>query len=89
MIFNPICPHTLSHRPIVLPADEQIQIDVEQDQRTDIILTVDGQSHTGLRTGDRIQIRAADRPARIIRSDRRNFYEVLRTKLNWSGGPND
>lgn len=89
MILNPICPHTLSHRPIVLPADEHIQIELEAEQRTDIVLTVDGQSHYGLMTGDRVLIRAADRPARIVRSDRRTFYEVLRTKLHWAGGAND
>ncbi len=89
MILNPICPHTLSHRPIVVPPDELVRIGVEPDQRTAVVLTVDGQSELELLSGDCISVRAADRPARIVRSDRRTFYEVLRSKLNWTGGPND
>jgi NAD+ kinase len=89
MILNPICPFTLSHRPIVLPPREVIEITVDSAQRTSVALTVDGQSLTPLDEGDRVLIRAADEQAQIIRSDQRTFYEVLRRKLNWSGGPND
>lgn len=89
MILNPICPLTLSHRPIVLPPDEEIRISVDQTQRTNVALTVDGQSLTPLGEGDYVVVRASDERAQIIRSDQRTFYEVLRSKLNWSGGPYD
>lgn len=87
LILNPICPFTLSHRPIVLPPDEVVRITVTPQQRTEIALTVDGQSLTKLEEGDSVTVRAAAERARIVRSDRRTFYEVLRSKLNWSGGP--
>ncbi len=89
MILNPICPFTLSHRPIVLPPDEEVRISVDHPQRTNVALTVDGQSLTPLSTGDYVVVRASGERAQIIRSDQRTFYEVLRTKLNWSGGPYD
>ncbi|HUX50587.1 MAG TPA: NAD(+)/NADH kinase [Spirochaetia bacterium] len=87
MILNPISPFTLSHRPLVVPADELIYIEVEEDQRTDVILTVDGQSVFPLLPRDKVRVSRARTRARIIRSDVRTFYEVLRAKLNWSGEP--
>ncbi len=86
MILNPICPFTLSHRPLVLPSDEQIMIDVEAQQRTSVIMTVDGQSEFPLNTDDRVVIHRHPQVVRIVRSNKRTFYEVLRSKLNWSGG---
>lgn len=87
LILNPICPFTLSNRPLVLPADKPVYIAIEEKQRTDIILTVDGQEVISLIEGDRLMLRPAATKLRIVRSERRNFYEVLRSKLNWSGGP--
>jgi NAD+ kinase len=89
LILNPICPFTLSHRPIVLPPDETVRITVQPEQRTSVALTVDGQTLTPLSIGDHIVITSAHARARIIRSDQRTFYEVLRRKLNWSGGSDD
>jgi NAD+ kinase len=89
MILNPICPFTLSHRPIVLPDDEEINVTVDRGQRTNVALTVDGQSLTSLLPGDIVTVRAGDRRAYIVRSNRRTFYEVLRNKLRWSGEPSD
>lgn len=87
VIITPICPFTLSNRPIVIPGDSAIVIEIEQDQKTGILLTVDGQNTMNLLPGDTLSITRASRKALIIRSDRRNFYEVLRSKLNWTGGP--
>ncbi len=87
LIINPICPFTLSHRPIVVPGHETISIRVEQQQRTDVLMTVDGQLVLPLETGDVITVRRHPSRARIVRARRRTFYDVLRNKLNWSGGP--
>ncbi len=86
MIVNPICPFTLSNRPIVIPGSEWVDVLVEQRQRTNVILTVDGQNVYPLQPNDRIRFRKADDKALLIRSDQRTFYEILRSKLNWSGG---
>lgn len=88
MIINPICPFTLSHRPFVIPGNEVINIELEEEQRTEVIITVDGQQMVKLEPLDLICIRRAEDMVRLVRSDKRSFYEVLRTKLNWSGGPN-
>lgn len=87
IIINPICPFTLSHRPLVIRSNETVKIEVEKVQRTEIMLTVDGQSDVPVLPGDKVIIRKAGEKALIIRSDRRSFYDVLRSKLNWSGGP--
>ncbi|MFP4114694.1 MAG: NAD(+)/NADH kinase [Spirochaetota bacterium] len=87
LVINPICPFTLSHRPIVVPGDETISIRVEQQQRTDVLMTVDGQMVLPLQANDLVTIRRSPSRARIVRARTRNFYDVLRNKLNWSGGP--
>ena len=87
MILNPICPFTLSHRPLVLPGGETVRILVDPQQRTEVILTLDGQIDFPLKPEDEVLIERAEKPARIFYSKKRNFYEVLRTKLNWAGGP--
>jgi NAD+ kinase len=87
MIINPICPFTLSNRPIVLPGGQSLCVCLMPQQRTDIILTVDGQKSFTLQPEDRVDIFRAAEKALIIRSDTRTFYEVLRSKLKWSGGP--
>jgi NAD+ kinase len=87
-ILTPICPFTLSNRPTVVPASEQLEIEVEGSQKTGVALTVDGQETAALETGDRVVVSRAVRKALIVRSRRRGFYEVLRTKLHWAGEPN-
>jgi len=87
MIINPICPFTLSNRPLVVSKKEKIRIFVKPNQRAEIILTLDGQNVLNLHPYDCIEVQTAKNHALIIRSDVRNFFEVLRSKLNWSGGP--
>lgn len=87
LVLNPVCPFTLSNRPLVVPADEVVEITVEEPQRTKVVLTVDGQRSVPLEPGDRVVLRRYEHSALIIQSDRRNFYEVLRHKLHWAGEP--
>jgi len=86
-ILTPICPFTLSNRPTVVPAAEILRIEVEEPQKVETVLTIDGQETFLLRPRDSIYIRRAQHKARIVHTDKRTFYEVLRTKLNWSGEP--
>ena len=87
-IITPICPFTLSNRPTVVPATEILRIEVEDPQKTEVALTVDGQETFGLLPRDVVFVRQAAYKALIVRSDKRSFYEVMRMKLNWSGEPN-
>jgi NAD+ kinase len=86
VIINPVCPFTLSNRPMVVPAHETVIVEVESEQRSGIILTIDGQVAESLEPQDRIYLRRSPRDALLIASDREGFYNALRTKLNWSGG---
>ena len=86
-ILTPICPFTLSNRPTVVPATEILRVDVEEPQKVETVLTIDGQETFLLRPRDSVYVRSAAQKARIVHTDRRTFYEVLRTKLNWTGEP--
>ena len=86
MLFTPICPFTLSNRPLVIPAGETLELLVESNQREDTMLTVDGQEFFDLEEGDRVLFRRSAFKARLYRCEKGSFYQVLRTKLNWSGG---
>lgn len=87
MIFNPICPFTLSNRPLVVPGDDAIEVYVEHKQREQTVLTVDGQDSFPLEEGDRVVFSRSSVKARLFCAARGSFYQVLRAKLNWSGGP--
>jgi NAD+ kinase len=87
MVFNPICPFALSNRPLIVPLDETIEVLVEKGRRTAAMLTIDGQETLALVPGDVIRFGKAPWKAKIYASGRSAFYEVLRSKLAWSGGP--
>lgn len=87
-ILNPICPFTLSNRPVVIPDHEVLVAEIEEQQRTGIILVIDGQEIFKLEPKDRVIFQKSQKHSLIILSDKRNFYEVLRDKLNWAGEPN-
>lgn len=86
VIICPICPFTLSHRPIVVPSSEHIRLALAPEQRTSLALTIDGQVPFGMEPSDLVLVEDAGCRARIACSRKRNFYDVLRSKMNWSGG---
>lgn len=88
MLFTPICPFTLSNRPLVIPGGETIELRVEAGQREETMLTVDGQDFFPLEEGDLVLFRRSVYKARIFRRNHGSFFQVLRIKLNWSGGLN-
>jgi len=83
-ILTPICPHTLTVRPYIVSAESRISIAVRS-VHSDIMLTIDGQEAFDLHPGSVIEIERATETVRLIRSLRRSYYEVLRTKLKWGG----
>ncbi len=88
MIVTPISPFTLSNRPIVVSGDDIIRIQILSHQRTKMNLTVDGQEMFHLLEDDEVIIEKSRSRALLALSNKRNFYEVVRSKLNWSGESN-
>jgi len=87
LTINPICAHTLSMRPLVVPDDSTIELELADGSGQEIILTVDGQTSMYLRQSDRIALRRARSNFRLVRLGKRSFYETLRKKLHWGGQP--
>ncbi len=83
LVITPICPHTLTNRPIVVADESLIGITVSSLDDEDVYLTLDGQVGVELKSGDVIQVRRAEHYSRLVMSKSRNFFEVLRTKLKW------
>jgi len=81
MVITPICPHTLTNRPLVVPATSRVQVELAGQSRS-VLLTVDGQWAYPLEPGDRVDISEAAAPLRVFRSDK-SYFEILREKLAW------
>ncbi|MDR2444932.1 MAG: NAD(+)/NADH kinase [Spirochaetaceae bacterium] len=81
VILNPICPFTMLYRPIVLPAERPIRIKIGTEQRSGVLLTIDGQVTEPLEPGDLVVIRQSANKARLVACDRTAFYKALHSKL--------
>ena len=79
----PVCPHTLSNRPIVVSADDDIELHLQESHHC-ASLNLDGQELLSLEQGDRVIIRKGADISLVYLPDR-HYYEVLRSKLNWAG----
>jgi len=81
-IITPICPHTLTDRPLVVSNETKVRVKVLTDT-PDIYLTLDGQVGVNLRMGDVIEVGKADTSVRLIKSPFRDYFTILKTKLMW------
>ncbi len=84
LVVTPICPHTLTNRPVVLPADVEIALCAERTP-VRVGLTVDGQVYEEIAQGDRVVIRRARKTFQLIDLGLRTYYDTLREKLHWGG----
>ena len=82
IIVAPICPHTLTNRPIVMPDDILIEI-VLKSRTEDVFLTLDGQVGFSLRQDDLIEIRKSRFTTKLFIPCERDYFQILRTKLKW------
>jgi NAD+ kinase len=85
LILTPIAPHTLTNRPVVIPATSAVRVQPNMEERDEVFVTFDGQAGFQLQAGDEITVRRAETPLRLIRPSTRSYFEVLRTKLKWGG----
>ncbi len=87
VVLVPICPHTLTHRPIVVKADSVIEVVLNAANTTQTQITCDGQVSLAIEPGDRIVIRKKDRKVRLIHPVSHDYFELLRAKLRWGLSP--
>jgi NAD+ kinase len=83
IVLVPICPHTLSDRPIVVPASVQVEVKILQRADTKAEVTVDGHTIGELLPEDRLLVRDAQQRVRLIHPPGYDYYEILRSKLHW------
>jgi NAD+ kinase len=82
IVITPICPHTLTNRPIVIPDDVEIQTILKTKQQ-EVILTLDGQQGFSLECEDVVEVKKAEGRILLIKSPYRHYFELLREKLKW------
>lgn len=81
VLMTPICSHTLTNRPLVIPAESKIRVAVKSGE--EIMLTVDGQIGVALKAGDEVCCTRSEYQIELIRTGHKNFFDVLREKLKW------
>ena len=82
IILIPICPFTLSNRPIILPDTVTVAVTFEEEVQ-DAYLSLDGQEGQALQREDRVEMSVAPQNLKLILSPHRSYFEILRTKLGW------
>jgi len=78
--LTPICPHSLTQRPVVLPGEFSIEMKTPQDKA---LVIIDGQDKLELEAGESIHIQLAKKKVKLIHREEFNYFDVLKEKLNW------
>jgi len=87
MILTPICPHTLSTRPLIIGENDQVRITLELSEE-EVMVTIDGQEGFTLEPKDEVIVKKSIYKTRLIAFKEKSFYAILREKLRWSGQVN-
>lgn len=84
-LLAPICPHTLTQRPLIVPAHLplSIQLNPRRQETPRVLVSLDGRPGCELKVGDEVRVRRAETPLRLLLPPGRSFFEVLRRKLKW------
>jgi NAD+ kinase len=82
IVMTPICPHSLNHRPVVIPDHFSISIHMQQPERVN--LTLDGQIGRALQEGEYIEIARSPHVLEVIKSPFKNYFDILKSKLRWA-----
>jgi NAD+ kinase len=85
LILTPICPHTLTHRPLIVPGNAVIEVTLTS-KDDGAMATLDGQVGVAITQEDTVLIQASENRTRLIRFPESNYYDVLREKLKWGDG---
>ena len=84
-LLAPICPHTLTQRPLIVPAHLplSIQLNPRRAETPRVLVSLDGRPGCELKVGDEVRVRRAETPLRLLLPPGRSFFEVARRKLKW------
>ncbi len=85
IILTPICPFTLTNRPLIIPDSASVEIKLEGNP-SDILMTFDGQEGIAIDSKDRIIIKKSINPIKMISLNDQNYFNILKARLMWSGG---
>jgi len=88
IIINPICPHTLTNRPVILPEDVVVEV-ILNTREPGATVTMDGQISFPITYKDRVLIKRSEQVTKLVSSPHRGYLEILRTKLGWGGSQTD
>jgi NAD+ kinase len=80
----PICPHTLTNRPLLLPDTAEIRLQINTREQ-EVMITSDGQTGMPLMAGDEVEVNKSSKTFNTIRPKHKDYFEILRNKLKWSG----
>jgi len=87
LVLVPICPHTLSNRPIVVSDQVEIEIVLHGENSTEAQITCDGQMNFELASGDQVRIKRKDYDLRLIHPRNHDHFDIMRKKLRWAEQP--
>ncbi len=82
IVLTPICPHTLSNRPVIIPGDLSVSLTFKKANDV-VMMTIDGQRGVTLEANDKVIMQRSHATFDLVRPAQRNYFEVLRTKLKW------
>lgn len=87
ILLVPICPHTLSQRPLVVSSHKVIEVTVTESYHNDAVVAIDGQATRNLELGDKINIKCLPHKLKLIQIEQHDYFATLRSKLMWSAKP--
>lgn len=85
ILVTPICPFMLESRPVLLPASVCLTTKLAEHEANEVKVIVDGQPAWEMSAGDTLEVMASERLLRLICSPQKDYFEILRNKLNWGG----
>ena len=84
MLITPICPHSLTSRPLVVPGEAKIDLEIGPADEIKSFLTVDGQEGYPLNSGDKVSVKTSEYAVRFVKSESKSYYDILSSKLKWA-----
>jgi NAD+ kinase len=89
LVLSPICPFTLTNRPIVIPNQSTLQVQLTTETEEEVQVTLDGQTGYPMSRNDVLEIKQGPTPVNLIQAKGKNYYQILRRKLHWGRSADD